>query len=72
MSSSRDPRIYPRPGDILRRETDYLGRLLICEVISVDRYGVRYKANGVMQSSCSVSSWTIWATEAIVTHKAEA
>ena len=69
---TRDPRTTPRAGDILRRETDHMGRVLICEIISVDRYGVRYKANGVMQSSCDVRAWQQWAMTATITHKAEA
>lgn len=72
MSSSRDPRTTPRPGDILRVETDHFGRYMIREVVHIGRSDIWFKTNGVIQSPCDVRSWQQWAMDSTVTHKAEA
>jgi hypothetical protein len=69
VSNQRDPRVRPAAGDMLRREIDgHHTKMLIVEVIAVDRYGIKYKANGTMQSSVDLTEWKKWAAEAEVTH----
>jgi len=69
----RDPRTDPQSGDILRKETEaYAPRVNVMEVISRDRYGIRYKANGTLQSSVDLQAWQLWAKDAEVIYKGEA
>jgi len=69
--SSRDPRKHPAAGDMLRTPMDDRGRVAVCEVMSVGRYGVRFKKNGQLQSACDVQAWQQWAKDAEVIHEGE-
>jgi hypothetical protein len=65
--TGRNPRLDPIAGDMLRKQS-HLDKWQVIEVISRDRYGIRYKADGTLQSSVDVKAWQQWANGAEVIH----
>ena len=65
--TGRNPRLDPHAGDMLRKES-HQNRWQVMEVISRDRYGIRYKADGTLQSSVDLKAWQQWANGAEVIH----
>jgi len=69
VDSQRDPRLDPRPGDVLA-----LGKHRILHTVRhVDRF-VRYVVpvkKGDLSCACKIAEWRIWLATAEVIHRAE-
>jgi hypothetical protein len=72
---TRNPRIDPMPGDVLRKK--YQGRLFECraynerEVFDVDGGRVTYVGENVCSPDISLASWRKWAKGTTITKQAK-
>lgn len=62
-SAERDPRVDPRPGDVLVYDGGSVPKIT---VIGVDSTAVSWSSLGIPDACCDIESWRRWARNTTV------